>query len=448
MTRNIIEKRGSSADDSGTSTVAWNNDAEDPDDPVIKKSGGAFKLLHKLSLFFVCSGALVYLSYLSIHRYALRETATADKYLHISEVAFPEITLCPSNPYKLDILKRHGIRELRDIQFNAQWISSIQPDLEPTEFMDAVNIPLDEIFHSVSVDTEKPLANRRTQSLLNGTLIGACQLTPIWKIRDYYFNGICFSLQLPRCLLKLGILEMSVRLHQSTDVFIHHPDQFLSPNSRNRVKLRTPVSPSRTMHFKIAATYEIVELDSRTGKCFDYSDSSSVGFDQCMYDILYEMSLNEVNCTVPWLPKKDRICVDAESRSKAFTVYQNNRRNQFGFCETPCAFTNVFFGPPVEELGYSSNQEGAITTGAELVIYFRRDVKVTLEYFLVSGISLIAEIGGYASLLLGFSLFNLTDLADFVFAKVNRFFRGCSTASIAIEPALQNNARHASSALH
>lgn len=444
MTSNV-NNRGGSAGDSGTSTVAWNENPEDHTEKGTKKSR-IYRLLHKFVLLSVCSGVLVYLSYLSIHRYALRETATADKYLHISEVTFPEITLCPSNPYKLDILKRHGINDLRDIQFNAQWVSATQPNLKPQEFMELINIPLEELFHSVIVDIEKPLANRMTQSILNGTVIGDCKLSPLWTIRDYYFNGICFSLQLPPCLLDRGILEMSVHLHQSTDVFIHHPGQFLSPNSRNRVKLRTPPNPSRAIHFKIAATFEIVQLDPSSGKCLDYSDSLSVGFDQCMYDILYQMSLNEVNCTVPWLPKKDRICVDAESRSKAFKLYQNNRRNQFGLCETPCAFTNVFFGPPVEEFGFSSN-EGVISTGAELVIYFRRDVKVTIEYFLVSGISMIAEIGGYASLLLGFSLFNLTDLAEFVFARANRVFRTCHRKSIAIEASTQDHGRQTSRSL-
>ncbi len=48
----------------------------------------------------------------------------------------------------------------------------------------------------------------------------------------------------------------------------------------------------------------------------------------------------------------------------------------------------------------------------------RRDVKVTSEYFLVSPATVVAEIGGYASLLLGFSLFNLTDFASVIIAKL------------------------------
>ena len=41
----------------------------------------------------------------------------------------------------------------------------------------------------------------------------------------------------------------------------------------------------------------------------------------------------------------------------------------------------------------------------------------------VAIISMIAEIGGYASLLLGFSLFNLTDLGDFFAVRWKRVLK-------------------------
>ncbi len=49
----------------------------------------------------------------------------------------------------------------------------------------------------------------------------------------------------------------------------------------------------------------------------------------------------------------------------------------------------------------------------------RRDVKKTIEYFLYSSVSMMAEIGGYVGLLLGFSLYNLSEinntLIDFLY---------------------------------
>ena len=52
------------------------------------------------------------------------ETATADSYSHIKLQPFPELTVCPASPYKVDVLRAHGILERRDIQFGASWISN------------------------------------------------------------------------------------------------------------------------------------------------------------------------------------------------------------------------------------------------------------------------------------------------------------------------------------
>ena len=52
------------------------------------------------------------------------ETATADSYSHIKLQPFPELTVCPAAPYKVETLKAHGISEKKDFQFRADWISN------------------------------------------------------------------------------------------------------------------------------------------------------------------------------------------------------------------------------------------------------------------------------------------------------------------------------------
>ena len=42
------------------------------------------------------------------------------------------------------------------------------------------------------------------------------------------------------------------------------------------------------------------------------------------------------------------MCPDSAKRSRAFQLYQSNRRNQNNICEQPCVFTNMYFGPPVK----------------------------------------------------------------------------------------------------
>lgn len=54
----------------------------------------------------------------------------------------------------------------------------------------------------------------------------------LFRISPYYYNGDCFSMELPSCLREAGVLEIVFDFYNKTDIFIHHPGQFLSPNSR------------------------------------------------------------------------------------------------------------------------------------------------------------------------------------------------------------------------
>ena len=91
-------------------------------------------------------------------------------------------------------------------------------------------------------------------------------------------------------------------------------------------------------------------------------------------------------CTVPWLRDRTNICKNPEERERAFAVYQGNRRNQHNVCSNPCTFTNMYFGPPVT--GETNN-----TSLGQLILYFRKSIKVTTEFQRYTALSLIAEIG-------------------------------------------------------
>ena len=93
-------------------------------------------------------------------------------------------------------------------------------------------------------------------------------------------------------------------------------------------------------------------------------------YDKCMYDTLSNITMAELDCTVPWLPG-DRcevhtehnelaisflyfssrhwphVCKNDKDRKAAFKIYQENRRNQMDVCPNTCQNTNVYFGPLV-----------------------------------------------------------------------------------------------------
>jgi len=61
----------------------------------------------------------------------------------------------------------------------------------------------------------------------------------------------------------------------------------------------------------------------------------------------------------------------------------------------------------------------------QMVLYFRRNVKVTTEFIRYTELSLLAEIGGYLGLLMGYSLLNVTKLFQPVLGWL-----GCALASL------------------
>lgn len=129
-------------------------------------------------------------------------------------------------------------------------------------------------------------------------------------------------------------------------------------------------------------------------------------YDDCIYEKLYELMLNSTGCTVPWLPKKSKICTNLGKSRKAFKIYKDNRRNQNSNCPNSCTFTDVNLGPPIIENYVTQPRQ------ASAVFYFRKDVKTSTEYLIYTQLSMIAEIGGYVGLCLGISFVNIGTLIN------------------------------------
>jgi hypothetical protein len=56
-----------------------------------------------------------------------------------------------------------------------------------------------------------------------------------WKIQYYILYGRCFSFNVPEWLKKLVIIDMKFNLKIDSFLFLHHPRQFDSVDSRSKV---------------------------------------------------------------------------------------------------------------------------------------------------------------------------------------------------------------------
>ena len=77
-------------------------------------------------------------------------------------------------------------------------------------------------------------------------------------------------------------------------------------------------------------------------------------------------------------------------------------------CKKPCSYVTLRANRVWE-------RENWYKTISKLLIYFKENVKITNAYHVYSGLSSIAEIGGYVGLFLGVSINQIINLFDVLF---------------------------------
>ena len=92
-------------------------------------------------------------------------------------------------------------------------------------------LKIDEVMEELSIHTAGQIGGQNIFSLSNDnfTLCGQS----LFQAKPYYYNGDCYAMNMPKCLLDSGILEVALFFKmKKVDIFIHHPGQYLSPNSK------------------------------------------------------------------------------------------------------------------------------------------------------------------------------------------------------------------------
>ena len=132
------------------------------------------------------------------------------------------------------------------------------------------------------------------------------------------------------------------------------------------------------------------------------------GRDQCTDEAFEKETLELHGCTAPFGPHKDKICDDEKNATKVNDLYKKWYSKSIQVtsgCNKPCSYvtlrTNIIF-----------DREKYHNTIARVQIYFNENITVTKAYHIYSGLTLIAEIGGYVGLFLGISMNQIGKLLD------------------------------------
>ena len=100
--------------------------------------------------------------------------------------------------------------------------------------------------------------------------------------------------------------------------------------------------------------------------------------------------------------------------TKVKEIYANKIEKYHSKCQNPCSFFSVMTIKTYTALPWPLK-------GSRIEITFKENIKVTTSYYLYSGLSLIAEVGGYVGLFLGVSVNQIANLFEWILTKINFF---------------------------
>ena len=112
-------------------------------------------------------------------------------------------------------------------------------------------------------------------------------------------------------------------------------------------------------------------------------------YDACIYQALRSHMQNntEDNCTVPWIPKNDKICKKPNDISTAFWITWNRSLNQKEDCDSPCHKMIIdVHGKNYRKYNTTKRNYG------ELYSYFSLDVAKSEEQYFYDVYRLMADV--------------------------------------------------------
>ena len=153
---------------------------------------------------------------------------------------------------------------------------------------------------------------------------------------------------------------------------------------------------------KYDINYEVYHMLDNTDDqpCVNDSDYD---IDTCSDNLVFKESMERVNCTWPFVKNKNHICTEEDSAIKAMQIGTIIR--QRSKCPNRCNYMKLITIP---------TNRYPKKAGSFLKFFLPNSIQVHKAYYAYDAVSLLAEIGGYVGLFLGFSFYQLTDLLNWL----------------------------------
>ena len=220
-------------------------------------------------------------------------------------------------------------------------------------------------------------------------------------------NGRCYSIIPTSEMIRQGIRRMEFGFVSMIQAYIH-----ASGMHEYDAEKGTSFQNLKEKRALYKVEHELLEMiNDESEPCHEDPKYKK---DNCVEDELEKFVMKEYGCTPPFFENKENICTNEKIAIQVLEYWESTK--YYTYCSDPCK------GMSVSATWIKNKDASPDKQDSQAVLYFRRRVKVVKSYYAYSGLSLIAEIGGYIGLFLGVSINQITYLTSFVQERVQKYF--------------------------
>ena len=204
-------------------------------------------------------------------------------------------------------------------------------------------------------------------------------------------------------MIGLGIRRVEFGFVSMIGVFIHGPGMHKYDSEKG-----TAIANVKQKRILYKVEHELFEmLNDKSEPCHE---DPKYKRDNCVEGELQKFLMKEYGCIPPFFQNKENICTNETITKLVWKDWESMKL--YTNCTDRCKEMSV-------QATWMKNKE---KQNSEAVFYFQRRVKVVKSYYAYSGLSLIAEIGGYFGLFLGVSINQITYLTSIVQERMSKYF--------------------------
>ena len=224
-----------------------------------------------------------------------------------------------------------------------------------------------------------------------------------WTMTHDKILGSCYTLDLSSIRLPNPIDLIVFTMKMNANFMVHSKGSFSNQWKKDYYFYNKTEFPVQTFQLD----YDVFHMLNQ-----GCSNDANYEKDDCLDSTIFEESIKKVGCTWPWLKNQSKICTDETKSQEAKDIGTDILKGNIATdCPDSCSYIKAT---------YSTRMMGS--TAHFIKFSFPQSIKVFEAYYDYDEISLIAEVGGYVGLFLGWSVFQLADMIELIFNSFRKLF--------------------------